>query len=64
MKPSDATLSVSGRSQVIVTDADGHHAYGALHAHPREKVRALDVWLDSLDAANELPDGALPGEKR
>ena len=56
------TLSVRGFSHLVLFDAGGHRSYGLLAAHALESLRSFDMYLDSLDAANELPDGTLPHE--
>jgi hypothetical protein len=52
-------------SQVIYTDADGSRSFGSLATPSTPGFRGfldfLDEYLDSRDAANELPDGSLPG---
>lgn len=50
----------SAPTHVIVIDAAGPHGYGLLASHSADKLRALDAWLDSRDAANEDADGRLP----
>lgn len=45
---------------VLCTDREGTRSFGALTRRAPEALRNLDVWLDSRDAANELPDGSLP----
>ena len=57
-----STLSVQGFSHLVLFDASGHRSYGLLAAHAPESLRSFDTYLDSLDAANELPDGTLPHE--
>ena len=57
-----STLSVQGFSHLVLFDAGGHRSYGALSAHAPESLRSFDTYLDSLDAANEGPDGRLPHE--
>jgi hypothetical protein len=56
---------VSGHSQVIYTDATGSRSFGSLGlssvATTSGFLDFLDEHLDSRDAANELPDGSLPG---
>lgn len=55
-------LDVQGHSLVILTDRDGPRSYGALAAHTPDALRELDIYLDSLDAANEDEHGRLPHE--
>ena len=45
---------------VIVVPALGR---GAIGCWTGDRDRAVDLWLDSLDAANEGPDGSLPGRE-
>jgi len=55
-------LAVQGFSHVVLTDRDGPRSYGELAAHSPDALRELDVYLDSLDAANEDEHGRLPHE--
>jgi hypothetical protein len=57
-------LDVRGHSHLVLMTADGPRSYGALSSHTDEALRALDVRLDSLDAANEDADGLLPHQRK
>lgn len=41
-------------------DATGLRFYGQMDRFTRPALWELDIFLDSRDAANELPDGSLP----
>lgn len=45
---------------ILCTDHNGTRSYGQISSTRPDALRNLDVWLDSRDAANELPDGSLP----
>jgi len=69
-------LAVQGHSLVIVTShhvighsddgeqitQHGPRSYGAFADHTPDALRELDIYLDSLDAANEDEHGRLPHE--
>jgi hypothetical protein len=53
-------LTVSGLSRVVVIDHEGPRLVGSFAQLGADRLRALDVWLDSRDAVHEDADGRLP----
>lgn len=58
-RPLDFLTVATGPSHVVVVDHAGARSYGALWSHHPDRLRDFDVYLDSLDAANEDADGRL-----
>lgn len=48
-----------GPNMLVIVDHAGTRAFGELRGHDREALQRWDVWLDSLDAANEDAQGRL-----
>ena len=58
----DTLVVARGLSLVVCSTAEGHTSYGEMRHMCPLALHRLDVYLDSKDAACELPDGTLPGQ--
>lgn len=56
----DYVLFGQGPHGIGCLDRNGLRFYGLMDRFTRPALWELDVFLDSRDAANELPDGSLP----
>lgn len=50
----------SGNNVLILKDRHGVRTAGFFYEHNPRALAAWDAWLESRDAAHELPDGSLP----
>lgn len=54
-------LTVASSNNVLsIKDHAGPRAFGFFYEHSSESLTRWDAYLDSRDAAHELPDGSLP----